>query len=111
MALDKINDTAAEKAALLDAIRLQPNLPEAQNQLGFLAVHAGDDSQAVDYFRAAVQSSPSYLPAWINLSATLASEAKWNEAQVAADSALRLDPTNASARELKKAISDAQTQH
>lgn len=111
MALDKINDTAAERTALLEAIKLQPNLPEAQNQLGFLAVHAGDASQAVTYFRAAVQSSPSYLPAWINLSATLASEAKWKEAQDAADRALQLDPTNASARDLRKAISDAQAQH
>ncbi len=111
MALDKINDTAAEKTALLEAIKLQPNLPEAQNQLGFLAVHAGDTSQAEIYFRAAVLSSPSYLPAWINLSATFASEAKWKEAQDAADRALQLDPTNVSARDLKKAISDAQAQN
>lgn len=103
-------DKTAEKAALLDAIKLQPNLPEAQNQLEFLAVHAGDADQAVIYFRAAVQSSPSYLPAWINLSATLASEANWKEAQDAADRALQLDPTNVSARDLKKAISDAQAQ-
>ena len=110
MAFDKLNDTAAEKDALLETIKLQPNLPEAQNQLGFLAVRAGDVSQAEKYFQTAIQASPSYLPAWINLSATLASEAKWQEAQAAADRALQLDPQSASARDLKKAILDAQIQ-
>lgn len=108
MALDKLNDTAAEKTALLKAIELQPGMPEAQNQLGFLAIHAGDAPQAETYFRAAVKASPSYLPAWINLSATLASVAKWQEARDAADRALQLAPQDSSALALKQAIKDAQ---
>jgi tetratricopeptide (TPR) repeat protein len=111
MALDKINDTIGETAALLEAIKFQPDLPEAQNQLGFLAVRAGDASRAGAYFRAAIQASPSFFPAWINLSATLASEAKWQEAQEAADHALQLDPQNSSARDLKRAIQNAQNLH
>jgi len=39
--------------------------------------------QAEAYFRAAVRASPSYVGAWINLAATLASESKWQEARQA----------------------------
>jgi tetratricopeptide (TPR) repeat protein len=41
-ALDKTNDLVNEKAALQRAIELNPNLAEAQNQMGYLAAHGGD---------------------------------------------------------------------
>jgi tetratricopeptide (TPR) repeat protein len=106
-ALDKLKDIAGERSELLRAIQLDPNLAEAQNQLGYLAVREGDSGQAETYFRAAVKASPSYVVAWINLAATLASEARWQDAKQALDRALEIDPDNAEARQLGQAIADA----
>jgi superkiller protein 3 len=106
-ALDKTNDITGEKAALQRAIQLNPNLAEAQDQMGFLAARDGDLTQAEGYFRAAVRASPSYVAAWINLAATLASEEKWQDAKQALGRALEIDPDNAQARELGQALAAA----
>ena len=106
-ALDKMKDFAAEKAALQRAIQLNPNLAEAQNQMGYLADRDGDLPQAEGYFRVAVRASPSYVVAWINLAATLASEAKWQDARQALGRAIEIDPDNAEARELGQALAAA----
>ena len=41
-ALDKTSDLVEEKAALKRAIELDPELAEAQNQMGFLTARGGD---------------------------------------------------------------------
>jgi len=107
-ALDKTKDFAGETAALQRAIELNPNLAEAQNQMGYLAAKAGNDAQAESCFRAAVHASPSYLPAWINLAATLAGEAKWQDAKQALARALEIDPNSPEARRLDHVIAAAQ---
>ena len=107
-ALDKTNDIAGEKAALERALQLNPRLAEAQNQMGYLAVRAGDAPQAEAYFRAAVAASPSYIVGWVNLAATLASQARWSQARQAIQQALQIDPENAEARQLDQAITAAQ---
>jgi tetratricopeptide (TPR) repeat protein len=107
-ALDKVKDFAGEKAALQRAIQLDPNLAEAQNQMGYLADRDGDLVQAEGYFRVAVRASPSYVAAWINLAATLAGQAKWQDARQALNRALEIDPDNAEARRLGEALAAAQ---
>jgi tetratricopeptide (TPR) repeat protein len=109
--LDKIEDVAGEKAALQQAIQLNPNLPEAQNQMGYIAAHEGDVARAEDYFHAALHASPSYVAAWINLAATLASESKWRDAKEAVGHALEIDRDNAQARQLSRAIADSNPDH
>ena len=106
-ALEQLQDTAGETAELDRAIQLNPNLPEAQNQKGYLEVRSGDAAQAEACFRAAVRASPSYAAAWINLSATLASETRWQEARQAVTRALEIDPDNAQARQLDQALTEA----
>ena len=106
-ALDKMNQTAEETAELEHAIALDPKLVEAQNQLGYLAARDGDQDRAEKFFRAAIATSPSYVVAWINLAATLASESKWQQADDAVNQALVLDPDNAQARQLRQAIASA----
>ncbi len=106
-ALDKLKDIAGERAALQRAIQLNPNLAEAENQLGYLAVREGDAGQAESYFRAAVSASPSYVAAWINLAATLADEGKWQDSRQALGHALEVDPDNAAARKLSQALAEA----
>jgi len=106
-ALDKLQDIAGEKAALERAIQLNPNLAEAQNQMGYLVVRGGDAAQAEGYFRAAVHASPSYVGAWINLAATLASEEKWQDSKRALGRALEIDPDNADARRLSQDLAES----
>jgi len=89
-AFDLLNNTSDERAELVLSIQLNPNPPEAQNQLGFLTVRTGDARKAEEYFRAALKASPSYFVAWINLAAALASEAKWTESEEAVNGALRI---------------------
>lgn len=103
-ALEKTNDIAGEKSALERAIQLKPDLPEAQNQMGYLDARGGDPQKAEMHFRAALQASPSYVVAWVNLAATLASEAKWQDAKQALARALEIDPDNAQARKLNEAL-------
>jgi len=103
-ALEKMNDVAGEAAELDRAIKLNPKLAEAQNQRGYLAARAGETVQAEAFFQAAVEASPSYASAWVNLAATLASESKWREARSALDHALEVDPDNALARQLGQEI-------
>jgi tetratricopeptide (TPR) repeat protein len=110
-ALDKMNDINGEKAALQQAIQLNPNLAEAQNQMGYIAAHEKDAAKAEIYFQAAVHASPSYEGAWINLAATLASEAKWQEARDAVGHALEIDPENAQARQLSQALASENPDH
>jgi tetratricopeptide (TPR) repeat protein len=106
-ALDKLNDIAGETAALERALRLNPNLAEAQNQMGYLAARGGDSAQADTFFRAATRASPSYVVAWVNLAASLASQARWQDARQALDRALEIDPDNSEARRLGQAIAAA----
>lgn len=106
-ALDKLKDIAGERAELERAIQLNPNLAEAQNQMGYLTVRNGDVAKAESYFRAAVKASPSYVGAWINLAATLADEAKWQGSREALGHALEVDPDNAEARKLSQELAEA----
>jgi tetratricopeptide (TPR) repeat protein len=106
-ALDRMQDTAGETVELDRAIQLNPNLAEAQNQRGYLAVRGDDAAKAEDCFRAAVRASPSFAAAWINLAATLASETRWQEARQAVSRALEIDPDNAQARRLDQALTEA----
>jgi tetratricopeptide (TPR) repeat protein len=110
MALDKTKDVDGEKTALEEAIRLKPDFAEAQNQMGYLAVRAGDAAGAEGYLRAAVKASPSFVVAWVNLAAALTAEGKWADAREALKSAQALDPSNASARQLGQLLAQEPAQ-
>ncbi|MFY9802072.1 MAG: tetratricopeptide repeat protein [Candidatus Acidiferrales bacterium] len=110
MALDKAGDIMGERAALEQALQIDPNLGEAQNQLGFLASREGDTASAENHFRLAVRASPGYAKAWVNLAATLYLEAKLPEAKDAVERALRLQPDNPQARKLRDTLDAAQPQ-
>jgi tetratricopeptide (TPR) repeat protein len=107
-AQDKMKDFAGEKTSLERAIQLNPNLAEAQNQMGYLADREGDFTRAESYFRAATRVSPSYVIAWINLAATLASEEKWQDARQVLSHVTEIDPDNVQAHQLGQALKDAQ---
>jgi tetratricopeptide (TPR) repeat protein len=100
VALRKAADTDGERTQLEEAIKLDPKLAAAQNELGFLLARDGDASGAVEHFRLAVQSAPAWTDAWVNLAAELAVLSRFPEAREAVSKALTLDPGNSAAREL-----------
>ncbi len=110
LALDRTGDITAEKSALEQAIKLDPNLAVAQNQLGYLLSQSGDAASAEEHFRLAVRAAPGYTQAWVSLAATLGMQSRFPEAEEAIASALRLDPQNTQALQLRKDLAAAQAQ-
>jgi tetratricopeptide (TPR) repeat protein len=100
IALNQAGDVQGEKAQLEEAVKLNPKLPGAQNALGYLLSRGGDADGATEHFRMAVQAAPAWVQAWINLAASLAVQAHFDQAREAAATALRLDPENPQARKL-----------
>jgi len=111
VALDKAGDSAGEHEALEKAVEIDPDMAIAQNQLGYLDSRSGDVAAAEKHFREAVRAAPAYTEAWINLAATLGMESKFHEAQQAIDSALKLEPTNSEALQLRQDLTASQSQH
>jgi tetratricopeptide (TPR) repeat protein len=107
MALDKAGDTASERIALEQTIQIDPEMAEAQNQLGYLASRTGDAASAEEHFRLAVHASPGFAKAWVNLAATLYLESKLPEAKEAVEHALQMEPGNLKAQELSSALDSA----
>lgn len=111
MALDKSGDRAGERAALEQAIRIDPRMPRAQNQLGYLDSRDGNAGPAIEHFRLAVQAYPGYTTAWMNLAAALCLESRWQEARDALNHVLELDPNNAAAKDLMQRLETPQPAH
>jgi tetratricopeptide (TPR) repeat protein len=111
MLLDSTDNTAEEEALLQHAIESDPAFALAQNQLGYLESREGDFASAEQHFRLAVQSAPGYAEAWVNLSAALGMESRFVEALKAVTSALKIDPKNSQALQLRQSLNRAVAQH
>jgi Flp pilus assembly protein TadD len=108
MALDKLGDTVNERLALEQTIQIDPNMAEAQNQLGYLALRAGETNSAEEHFRMAVHVSPGFAKAWVNLAATMYLESKLSEAKEAVERALQVEPDNLQAQKLNRVLDSGQ---
>lgn len=104
MALDKTGDLAGERTALEQAIKDNPQMAVAQNQLGYLDFSAGNTESAVRQFQSAVQADPGFTKAWMNLAAALCVQSKWEDARSALGHVLELDPGSAPAHQLIQRI-------
>ena len=99
-ALHKVGDVEGERTQLEQAVKLDPKLAGAQQQLGFLLARMGDAPGAVEHFQKAVYAAPGWVEAWIDLASELAVEAHYSDAREAAAMALRLDPGDSRAQKL-----------
>jgi tetratricopeptide (TPR) repeat protein len=104
MVLNDLDDYAAERIALERAVQGDPSFALAHNQLGYVYSKLDENGLAEEQFRQAVKTAPNYVSAWISLAATLATESKFADARQAVDSALKIDPENQSAQELKNSL-------
>ncbi len=105
LALHQSGDVDGERAQLEQAVKLDPTLAGAQNELGYLLSRGGDSTDAIEHFRQAVHDAPGYVDAWINLSAEFAMAGQFAEARDAIGMALRLEPDNARAQKLNDRLS------
>jgi tetratricopeptide (TPR) repeat protein len=110
MALARTDDTAAERAALQQVIRIDPTFALAHNQIGYLASREGDFASAEEHFRLAVQAAPGFAEAWVNLAATFGMESRFPEALDAVANAIKLDPRNDLALQLRRELRGTQSQ-
>jgi tetratricopeptide (TPR) repeat protein len=108
--LQDLNDVDGERAALNQAVKANPRYAPAQYQLGYLESRGGDNAAAEKLFRLAVDAAPRYTEAWVALAATLAMESRFPEAQDAVGIALKIEPDNAGALELRKNLTAGQGQ-
>jgi cytochrome c-type biogenesis protein CcmH/NrfG len=60
--------------------------------------------EAEPLFRQAIDNNPRYAQAFVNLAADLAAQSRFAEAGTAAETAVRLEPGNEEARELRAKI-------
>ncbi len=110
MALDKTGDHGGERAALNQAIAIDPHMALAQNQLGYLDAGDGNTSAAIQHFQLAAEADPGFLKAWLNLAASLCLDSRWTEAREAVHHVLELDAENANAKALLERMDAMQAQ-
>jgi tetratricopeptide (TPR) repeat protein len=110
LVLNDLNDIEGERAALEQAVKVDPNFAQAQFQLGILDSRNGDTAAAEQQFRLALNASPGYVQAWLALAATLVAESRIPDALQAVDSALKIAPDNSEALELRKKLATGQAQ-
>jgi len=109
--LGELGDTEGERTALQESIKTDPEFAPAQYQLGYLETREGNNAAAEQQFRLALKAAPNYIQAWIALAATLGTEFRFQEAQDALANALKIEPGNKAALELRQKLADAQGQH
>jgi protein O-mannosyl-transferase len=85
------------KAEYTEALKLNPNYPEALNSLGVWQVENGQIEEGIADFRAALNSYPNYAFASFNLGNALLAESKFDDAIASYEGALRVDPDYADA--------------
>jgi len=104
LVLNDLEDYATERLALERAVQDDPAYAVAHNQLGYVYSKLGETALAEEQFRQAVKTAPRYVSAWISLAASLAMQSKFPEAREAIENALKIDPENKSAQELRNSL-------
>ena len=80
-----------------EALRLNPNLAEAHNNLGVALAKQGKMDQAEAHYAEALRLNPDYAEAHNNLGMALAAQGKMDQAEAQYVEALRLNPDYAEA--------------
>jgi tetratricopeptide (TPR) repeat protein len=81
LALDRLGDVPAEREALEKAAALNASLSAVHNQLGFLSLQSGRDTEAEEQFKLAISLDPQYSEAQNNLGVLYGRLGKTKEAE------------------------------
>jgi predicted CXXCH cytochrome family protein len=85
-------------AAIGKALELDPDLPEAHNNLGIIRFAGGEQANAESAFREAIRIRPDYADAHGNLAGLLSGAGRFAQARDEFEIALRLRPADAATR-------------
>jgi len=96
--------------ALEKCIKLKPDDYYAMSNLAVIMMHTNQRDQALRFAKQAVDTEPAYVNGHVTYGAMLAMSKRYDEAEKEFNEALRLDPTNASARENLKRVQAAKNQ-
>lgn len=96
-ALTGRNDSEA-LAHFAEAVRLKPDLAEAQYLYGMALTKAGRHTEAIEHLWKATELRPQLAEAHFNLGVSLAKQQRFTEAVREFEETLRLEPANAMAR-------------
>jgi tetratricopeptide (TPR) repeat protein len=97
-ALDASGKSDQALACYAEAVRLKPNYPEGQYDLGTTLLKRGRLAEAVEHLTAAVKHNPAFAHAHINLGKALLEQGKLEEAADHLAKAVRLTPDDAEAQ-------------
>ena len=100
-------DTARAGPIFRKLLRDQPRLPEAHNNLAFLALLRFELAKARRHLDQALQLRPDYPEAWLNMAKYYLGRQNLDQARQAVERALALNPDDPAARKLQAMI-DAQ---
>jgi tetratricopeptide (TPR) repeat protein len=81
LALDRLGDVSAEREALEKAATLNASLAAVHNQLGFLNLQSGRDTQAEEQFQLAISQDPQYSEAQNNLGVLYGRQGRTTQAE------------------------------
>jgi tetratricopeptide (TPR) repeat protein len=98
LAYEALGKTSDAVAAINNALRLDPDLAEAHNNLGSVRLTSRDPKRAEPAFREAIRIRPDYADAHANLAEALSGSDHLTEAQAEFEIALRLRPVDAPTR-------------
>jgi tetratricopeptide (TPR) repeat protein len=96
-ALEASGQPGEALACYAEAVRLKPNYPEGQYDLGTTLMKRGRLAEAVEHLTAAVKHNPAFAHAHINLGKALLEQGKLEEAADHLSQAVRLTPDDAEA--------------
>jgi Flp pilus assembly protein TadD len=87
-----------------EAIAINLHYADAQNNLGTLYRQEGNNEQAKQLFRQAIESDPKFIKGYLSLGGTLADESRFVEADAVLQTALQIDPSSKQAQALRAQI-------
>ncbi|NOZ69090.1 MAG: tetratricopeptide repeat protein, partial [Deferribacteres bacterium] len=85
-------------------IKLDPDNVDAYNDLGLAYHYTGRSDIAVDRLRMGAVVGPSYQRIWLSLGFVLLSKGKTEDARLALQKAVELDPDSGAGREAKSML-------
>ncbi|MGA2694598.1 MAG: tetratricopeptide repeat protein [Terriglobales bacterium] len=97
VALEKLGDVTSEQKELQITVALDPNIAQAQNRLGWFALHNGQQAQAELHLKKALAIDPGFAEAQNNLGVLYSQQGKDADAASLFQLAIGNDPSYAPA--------------
>lgn len=89
------------------ALSINPNLWQSYQDLAFIAVADKEYPKAIEYFKQALVINPNEVVLWTNIGVVYAEMGDKDNAKLAVEHALQIDPSDSEARNLQKKLQES----